>query len=195
MNDGRVQVKRQHRRKEEEKAGRREEEEEERGGGRRRREEGGGGRAPPGAWRAPLCHSSSQAHETSTQSRAKQSLAKPGGAQFSGLADVKPAVLALFKWGSADGLARATTPLQLSGSRNLNPKPRKTKPRKTWRGPVFRGRRTPGPGGVAGTCVNNIQGGKGRKGNGSTLNNIRRRVPNSIQGGLNSCSGLGLSLS
>ena len=29
-------------------------------------------------------------------------------------------------------------PLQLSGSQNLNPKPPKTKPHKTWRGPVFR---------------------------------------------------------
>ena len=29
-------------------------------------------------------------------------------------------------------------PLQLSGSQNLNAKPRKTKPHKTWRGPVFR---------------------------------------------------------
>ena len=54
------------------------------------------------------------------------------------MADVRPRVLALFKRGSADGLACATMPLQLSGSRNLNPKPPKTKPRKTWRGPVFR---------------------------------------------------------
>ncbi len=49
------------------------------GGGRRRR------RKPPqpGAWRPPLCHSSSQAHKTSTQSHTKQSLTKPGVAQFS----------------------------------------------------------------------------------------------------------------
>ena len=33
---------------------------------------------------SPLRHSSSQAHKTSTQSHPKQSLAKPGGAQFSG---------------------------------------------------------------------------------------------------------------
>ena len=47
---------------------------------------GGGGGAParagprPGACRPPLCHSSSQAHKTSTQSHTKQSLTKPGGA-------------------------------------------------------------------------------------------------------------------
>ena len=43
-----------------------------------------------GAWRPPLCHSSSQAHETSTQSHTRQSLTKPGVAQFSGLADARP---------------------------------------------------------------------------------------------------------
>ena len=47
--------------------------------------------ALPEAWRPPLCHSSSQAHKTSTQSHTKQSLTKPGVAtQFSGLADARP---------------------------------------------------------------------------------------------------------
>ena len=41
------------------------------------------------AWRPPLCHSSSQAHKTSTQSHTEQSLAKPGVAQFSGSADAR----------------------------------------------------------------------------------------------------------
>jgi hypothetical protein len=47
------------------------------------------GRRTPGlgACRPPLRHSSSQARETSTQGRRRQSLPKPGGAQFSGSAD------------------------------------------------------------------------------------------------------------
>ena len=39
---------------------------------------------------------------------------------------------------SASGLASATMPLHISGSQNLNTKARKTKPHKTWSGPVFR---------------------------------------------------------
>ena len=44
----------------------------------------------PQAWRPPLGRSSSQAPKTSTPSRTKQSLTKPGAAQFSGLADARP---------------------------------------------------------------------------------------------------------
>ena len=36
------------------------------------------------------------------------------------------------------GPTSATLPLQISGSHNLNPKPPKPKPHKTWRGPVVR---------------------------------------------------------
>ena len=44
------------------------------------------------ACRPPLCHSSSQARQTSAQSHPKQSLTKPAAAQFSGLADARPRV-------------------------------------------------------------------------------------------------------